>query len=398
MFRHLPPTAAPLSWSQWAAGWQRPRPGLPPRSPSFATQLATYLGVPACFTAASGRTALYLLLASLQAAHPGRDQVLLPAYTCPSLVKVILDVGLQPRLVEMSPETLDYAPGRVAQALSKRTLALIYVHPFGLALPVTTLLDAVHAAGAVLIEDAAQALGARWQGQQVGTWGDFGLYSLGPGKPLSAGGGGIVSANRPELAAALAAAWEQLPAAPARASLLAQARLAAFQLAFTPAGWWLASKIGLHKVGNNEASWGYARRGLSRAQAQVGAALLPGLAASNARRLANAHRLMTILAADERLTWPRPGTGAEPFYLRLPVLAANEAQREQLHHTLWSAGIGVGRMYERTLAGWFPQLASHPFPGAEAIAGRLLTLPTHHYLADADFDRVAAALSRSAGG
>ncbi|MCC9076106.1 DegT/DnrJ/EryC1/StrS family aminotransferase [Litorilinea aerophila] len=407
MPRHLPPTAAPLPpWTEVV----RAAAAGPETEAQFADALAHSLGVPHCFLAASGRTALFLLLHTLrrQATSPAhgdtgpRDEVLLPAYTCPSLVKVILDAGLSPRLVDIRPDDLQMDRSALYASLGERTLAVIWVHPLGIPHPVAPVLAEIHRAGARLIEDAAQSLGARLDGQPVGTWGDFGLFSFGPGKPLSLGGGGLLCTRDPEAAQALATTWQRLSFPRGWRSWMALARLWAFGTAFHPTGWWLATRLGAQRVGEHEASWGYARQGLSPAQARVGLALLPQLEAINRRRQAHARQLLAGLAelASVRVPLPvqpalagpaplpRPATQVEPIYLRLPLLAESEARREALYRRLQENGIGAGRLYGKTLAEYFPQLAGNDHPGARSVAKRLLTLPTHHHLRPADLTRM----------
>lgn len=385
--RHLPPTAVPLTPHELAAGLRTDDAALD----RFRAALAAYLGVAQTFLAASGRTALYTLLRGLHRYRPERPQIVMPAYTCPAVAKVAQDVGLQPRFVDLQPETMTYAPEALAAALGAQTLAVIVVHPFGIPQDVAAVGRAAHAVGAVVLEDAAQALGARWHGRAVGTQGDFGLYSLGPGKPLSTGGGGVAVARAPEDAARLARWWRDLPPATALTAGQAWLRQAALQLAFHPLGWWAATRLGLHRLGNHEASWGYTVRGLTASQAGVGLATLPRLDALNAQRRANAEAVLRRFASDA----VRPlavAEAAEPIYLRLPLLTRDEATREQLFARLWAAGIGVGRMYERTLPALFPQAGNGRFPGAERIARCLLTLPTHSYVTRSDVAHICAIL------
>jgi dTDP-4-amino-4,6-dideoxygalactose transaminase len=278
--KHLPPTAAPLSLSDL-----RPGLGAPPETVDlFRQAVAGYLGVRACFVAASGRTALYLLLKELAgtADHPARREVVMPAYTCPALVRVTLDAGLRPRLADLSPATLGYEPDGLAACLGEQTLAVIVVHPFGLPQPLDDVARQAQAAGAVVIQDAAQSLGARWAGQWVGTRGDVGLFSLGPGKPLSTGGGGILCTNDEVLIRRLERSCRLPP--PALAAAWMPARLALLALVFRPTGWWLATRLGLHRLGDSEAAGGYTLAGLAPAQAALGLALLPRLEAINRRR------------------------------------------------------------------------------------------------------------------
>lgn len=352
--------------------------------PRFRAAVTHYLGAKDCALAASGRTALYLLLRQLSAEQPARREVVLPAYTCPALVKVILDAGLQPCLVDLSPRTLAFEPEQLAGRIHGGTLAVICVHPFGIPQAIETVVALAHAAGAILIEDAAQALGARIGDRPVGMQGDFGLFSLGPGKPLSTAGGGILCANDEASARLLDDAWQGVPSASVVAAGWALVRLALLNLAFHPAGWWLATRAGLHRVGEHEASWGYRIGGLTAAQAAVGLSLLARLDAINGRRCRNARQLMAHLQPLDFVHVPPPAATAEPVYLRLPLIVDSEERRERLLWRLGSAGIGAGRMYRYSLPELFPQLATRNYPGAAAVARRLLTLPTHHYLTHAD--------------
>ncbi len=394
--RHVPPTATPLHLPQWRAGLH-PAADAAER---FAADLAAYLGVSHCLLASSGRTALYVLLATLRdlpALH-GRGEVVLPAYTCPSLAKVVLDAGLLPRLVDIDPVTHTYIGEGLAAAVGPATLAITCVHPYGLALPIDDAIDLAHGAGAVVIEDAAQALGARWAGRPVGTRGDFGLYSLGPGKPLSTGGGGILSIQSLEAAAPLAHAWQTL-ATPGKARAgWALARLGLFSMAFHPTGWWLAAKVGAHKIGDNEASWGYALSGLASTQAAVGLRLLPGLDRINAARRARALAWLEGLQDLPGVILPREQDHGA-IYLRLPLVVEDTDRADGLQAQLAAAGIGAGRMYRRTLDEFFPHLSGAVHPGAAQVARGLLTLPTNHYVTAADIRRgvalLRAALSRA---
>jgi dTDP-4-amino-4,6-dideoxygalactose transaminase len=311
---------------------------------------------------------------------PNRDEVVLPAYTCPSLARVSLDLGLKPRLVDISARNFAIQEEHLPALLGRQTLAVVHVHPFGIPLPLDSLIRQVHAIGAVVIEDAAQAMGARLNERPVGVRGDFGLYSLGPGKPISAGGGGVLSVNHRSFLELADNAWQRLTVPTGLASAAAMGRLAAFTAAFHPRGWWLATLAGLHRIGDREESWGYVVHDLTPSQAAVASTLLQRIDAINAHRRRTAQGLCAELQGFSWLHLPRPIEGAEAIYLRLPVILSTAQLREAAHDLLWSRGIGAGRLYRHTLAQIYPQLAERHYPGADAVATRLLTLPTHHYL------------------
>jgi dTDP-4-amino-4,6-dideoxygalactose transaminase len=115
----------------------------------------------------------------------------------------------------------------------------------------------------------------------------------------------------------------------------------------------------------------------------------------NNLRRKNGRQLIAHLQTLDFVHVPEPAPAAEPIYLRLPVLADTAERREQLYDTLWSANVGVGRMYRYTLPEIFPQLGSPRCHGAEQVARRLLTLPTHHHLTDKDIERIAGLFQSS---
>ena len=397
--RHYPPAATPIDFDVMRAAFRADAGDVS----RFRAALAAYLGVGACFPAASGRAAFYLLLATLrnETHDAARTEVILPAYTCPSLAKVAISAGLIPRLVDVSPYTLSYNSAELATAVSARTLALVLVHPFGIPHPVDSALQIARDAGAIVIEDAAQAMGAKLGGRFVGTIGNFGLFSLGPGKPMSTAGGGFVCASDEAATELLRRAWDALPVPVGAAAKLAALRIGLFAAAFHPAGWWFAAKAGAQRIGDNEASWGFTLKGLTPAQAGAGLALLPRLDAINVARRRRAEALMVALSGLGEIHLPAQaaargsesvGGGSvapQPIYLRLPLILDSEAQRDEVYRALWKAGYGAGRMYRKTLAEHFPAYADGVYPGAEQVARCLLTLPTHHYLADRDVDIIA---------
>jgi perosamine synthetase len=386
MPRHLPPTAVPIAASDLLHALRPPAQALA----CFQVALARYLDVRTCRLASSGRTALYLLLTQLNktADRARRQEVIMPAYTCPSLVKVVLDAKLHPRFVDISSRDLTFEDEHLEACINEHTLAVICVHPFGIPQITEKVRALAKSAGAVVIEDAAQSMGARLEDQLAGTQGDFGLFSLGPGKPLSTGGGGILCTNCEHHAWLMEQAWQRLPGSSFTASLGAVSRLVSFSLAFHPLGWWLATRARLHRVGDQEASWGFALRGLTDVQATIGMALLERLDAINHQRAENAGQLITQLQELEFLHIPPPAAEAQPIYLRLPVLIDDEECRERLFHRLWAAGIGVGLMYRRSLPELFPQAGVASYPGANYVAHHLLTLPTHHHLTASDIRQI----------
>ena len=134
---------------------------LPWGDADLATALAQWLGVPAVQLECSGTSALMVALQTLRRLAPGRSEVIAPAYTCPLVALAVAHCGLQLRLCDLHADTLDMDPARLRALCSERTLAVLPTHLCGRVADVATAVDCARAVGAWVVEDAAQALGAR---------------------------------------------------------------------------------------------------------------------------------------------------------------------------------------------------------------------------------------------
>jgi dTDP-4-amino-4,6-dideoxygalactose transaminase len=131
---------------------------------------------------------------------PG-DEVVTTTYSFFATAGCIARLGARPVLVDIDPVTCNLEPAGVAAALTPRTKAIVPVHLYGCSADMTPILDAAGRAGVAVIEDAAQAIGARYHGRPVGGLGTLGCFSFFPSKNLGAfGDGGLVTTNDPALA------------------------------------------------------------------------------------------------------------------------------------------------------------------------------------------------------
>ncbi len=190
----VPPTAGlPLALADLA----------PWGSADLATALARWLDVPAVQLECSGTSALIVALRTLQACAPQRKEVIVPAYTCPLVALAVAGCGLTLRLCDLRHDTLDMDPAALRALCGPATLAVVPTHLGGRVADVAAAVACARAVGAWVIEDAAQALGARLQAQPVGWHGDVGFYSLAVGKGLTTFEGGVLLARDPALREAL---------------------------------------------------------------------------------------------------------------------------------------------------------------------------------------------------
>lgn len=148
---------------------------------------------------ASGSEALLL---SCMAANIGPgDEVIVPSFTFFATASAVWRLGAKPVFVDIEPESFNMDPESVVAALSPRTKAIIAVHLFGQAADMQTLQEIATEHELVVIEDAAQAIGASFDGHKVGSIGDVGCFSFYPTKNLGGfGDGGMLTTNSDEFA------------------------------------------------------------------------------------------------------------------------------------------------------------------------------------------------------
>lgn len=159
-------------------------------------------GTAHCVGVANGTDAIELALRAL-GIGPGHE-VVVPANTFAATAEAVLAVGAAPVFVDVGADTLLVDAGTVAPALSERTGAVIVVHLYGQAADVPGIQALLAGTGAVVVEDCAQAHGARWLGRPVGGLGSAGCFSFYPGKNLGAfGDGGAVVTDDAAVAAAV---------------------------------------------------------------------------------------------------------------------------------------------------------------------------------------------------
>ncbi len=172
---------------------------LGPEVEAFEQEMAAYCGTSHAVGVASGTDALQLALLAC-GVGPG-DEVITTPFTFIATTEAIVNCGATPVFVDIEPETLNLDPSLVEQHVTQRTKALLPVHLYGHPCDMTRIMETARRHGLKVIEDCAQALGATWMGQRVGSFGDAGCLSFFPGKVLGAyGDGGMVVTNDADVA------------------------------------------------------------------------------------------------------------------------------------------------------------------------------------------------------
>lgn len=166
--------------------------------PEFERQFANLHGAKHAVSVANGTIAITL---ALQAAgiEPG-DEVIIPSYTFIATATATLLLGAIPVFVDVEEDTLLLNPELVESAITPKTKGIIAVHIAGAPANMTRLREIADKHGLIIMEDAAQAVGSRWEGRGAGTLGDVATFSLQSSKNINAGEGGIILTNSDHIA------------------------------------------------------------------------------------------------------------------------------------------------------------------------------------------------------
>jgi dTDP-4-amino-4,6-dideoxygalactose transaminase len=172
---------------------------LGPEVAAFEQEFAAYCGAAECIALNSGTSALHLALLAA-GVGPG-DEVITVPFTFVASVAAVTYTGARPVLVDIDPRSFTMDPATIEAAITPRTKAILPVHLYGQSADMAPIMEIAKRHGLVVIEDAAQAHGAKYKGRPLGSIGDIGCFSFYPGKNLGAyGEGGAVTTSNPEYA------------------------------------------------------------------------------------------------------------------------------------------------------------------------------------------------------
>lgn len=376
MFRALAPSGVPIKLTDILASFSALVSGENALA-RFNQNVCQFFGVRHAVTISSGRAGLSLIFRALQKLHPGRSEVLIPAFTSFSVPSAVVNAGLQVSLYDVDPVNLSPVCSSLAAAVNDKTLCIVVCHLFGFPADLDAVVKLAQERQIPIVDDAAQAMGASYKGKLVGTFGNVGLFSLSRGKNITAVDGGIVVTNEKPLAEAITAI--ALEPVGIMAHVLMLIKSVALSFLLHPRCYWLPRSIPALDIGASHFNTDIVARRFTAFQAGIALRMLNRLAEINAERRGVAARLIQLFSGNKTVVMPQSVIGAEPVFLRFPVISSVSGEFPNQ---------GVVRSYPAAvhrIPGIKHYLATNGnFPGADLLAERLLTLPTHCYVTDVD--------------
>ncbi len=347
--------------------------------------LAARHGAASGILCGSGTQALQLAISAAHAAAGDASApVALPAYTCFEVASAAVGADVPIALYDVDPLTLSPDPDSLERVLAAGARVLVAAWTYGYPPAWREVLALAQKHGARVIEDAAQGHGAAWRGRAAGGFGALSILSFGRGKGWTGGRGGALLSRAAEI---------EIPAIPAAGTMEEMANVA------VAAAQWMLGRPSLYALpaavpGLALGETVYHPPRPPSALPRTAAALLRRTRAAAEReadaRRRNARALLDAISGIAGVRRVDPVDGAEPGFLRLPVLLDRELPSD-------AARLGIIRGYPTPLASLDavrPRLAGpeRRWPGAEELAARLATLPTHSFLTARDLGDVAALL------
>jgi len=327
----------------------------------FEEAFAEYCGTEYAVGVASGTAALFLAL--LAHGIGQGDEVITTPFTFFATGEAISQVGAMPIFVDIDPVTYNIDPERIEAAITPNTKAIMPVHLYGQPADMDAINAIAEKQGLVVIEDAAQAHGSRYNGLRAGSLGDSACFSFYPSKNLGCyGDGGAVVTDDPKVAEEVAK---------------------------------LRNHGRVTKYEHDELGYGHRLDGM---QAAILGVKLPHLDDWNAGRRDRAARY-TELLADLPVITPAHLPNTEPVYHCYTIRLEDEFDRDEVVQVLKDHGVGVGVHYPIPLhlqpAYRFLELEPGAYPITESMSHHVLSLPLYAELSDEQQDYVVGVLQEA---
>jgi perosamine synthetase len=356
------------------------------------SEIKCYFGVGHVFLFSSGRAALATIVEAF-AATSSRRKVIIPAYTCFSVPSAIVRAGGQVVLCDVDPHTLDFDFDQLQRIVDSETLCIVSPHLLGQTADIRRAKAIAKPFGVPVIEDAAQAMGRKTAEGWVGTMGDVGFFSLGRGKNVTAGSGGVIVTSSSDLADKLAKSYANVPEEPVLRRIVNGVMVCVMTALIHPRAYWFPAGLSFLRLGETIYDPTFAIRRLDGLRAGLLKTWRRRLEDSNEGRTRHADLYTGRFRLEEAQLNPIRVLGTA--YLRLPVVMPTVEDKQELCTAGKDLGLGVSALYPAPVSD-IPELKARfqgqQYPGADILADRLVTLPVHHYIDERDVDRICEVL------
>jgi dTDP-4-amino-4,6-dideoxygalactose transaminase len=330
-----------------------------PKVAEFEEKFAEYVGVKHAVASSSGTTALHLALLAA-GVGPG-DEVITTPFTFAATGNTVLYVGAKPVFVDIDYETYNIDPEKIEKAVTDKTKAIMPVHLYGQPADMDPINMTADDHGLTVIEDAAQAHGAIYNGKKTGSLGDMGCFSFYPTKNMTTSEGGIITTDNEEI----------------------------------------AEKARVLRAHGESGRYTHVMLGYNFRMTDIAAAIgivqLTKLEKFNEKRIENARFLTEHIDKINGINTPYVAGNVKHVFHQYTV-RVEKSKRNELMEFLNSRDIGTGIHYPKPIyqQKLYQELGfSTSCPEAETAASEVLSLPVHPSLEDSDLEKIVSVLKEA---
>lgn len=338
------------------------------RTEEFENLVAKYVGAKHAVAVSSATTGLHLGLVA--AGVKAGDEVICPSYTFIATANSILFAGARPVFVDIDPRTYNIDPAKIEAAITPRTRAIMPVSQVGLACDMPAVMAIAKKHGLKVVEDAAPSLGAAINGQRLGSFAEFTVFSFDARKILTTGEGGVITTDDDAGATHLRA----LRAHCATASMLARHTSSSVVLERYP-----------------ELGYNYKMTDINGA---IGVVQMGKVEQFIAQRRRLAARYAELLKGEDRVELPYEPKGYTHVYQSYTVRLLTGHTQLEIMSDMAARGVATRRIVachlEKHHREVYPTLS---LPHSEEATARTLLLPMYATMTDQEQDEVVAALT-----
>lgn len=385
--RTIPPTAAQLTLKNLMYGFAGIFAGKKYLI-RLEEEVKEYFGVKHVFFTSSGKASLFLILRALKSLSVKKNKVIIPAYTCFSVPSAIVKAGLEVVPCDVDTDTLDFDSELLRESVKEDCLCVIPDHLFGIPSDMESINSLCKNRGVFVVEDAAQAMGGTDKNRKLGAIGDVGFFSLGRGKQITCGSGGIILTDSDSIASAIRKEYASIPAPNIVEDIIEFFKAVILSIFLRPPLYWFPAGLKFLKLGETFFYTNFPVKRLSGLQAGFLLDWRKRLEVSNEARSKNAAYFKSELKLGKG-----PASIDGVSFLRLPVLTGGEGERDRLYALSQKRGLGLSKMYPTPVSEIkeISELFSgKSYPAAKIVSERLITLPTHSLLAGRDKESICS--------
>jgi len=351
----------------------------------------------------SGTAALIVILNALKKLEPQKDEVIIPAFTCPLVAIACNQAGLKIRLCDFEENSDQLSLNYLSEIITSKTLCVIPTHLGFYPQEMQEILGLAKAKNIFVVEDAAQALGATIENTPAGLVGDVGFFSLTAGKGLTIYEGGFIACANESILHQIDQSIAELISSDLITELITSIKLIAYNFLYNPFGLSIVYGAPLRahlkngdeiKALDEEFPLHIPVRKVSSFRRSVGLAALKRLDAFTMQKQNDAQSRMMQLKELEALGVFLVGEssvrclGSSPYFL---LQSKKDLWQKRVLEKLWTSGLGLSKAFASELSAYsyleniIPKTSC---PNAEAFARQTISISNSHYLSDSEFKKI----------